>query len=120
MRPRILVVDDEPSIRTVLKAHLAREGHDVSTATDGAEAVSALTATPYDLVISDLKMPGMSGLELLAWCTREQPGLPVVLITAHGTVDTAVEALKLGAQDFITKPFDLDELKQAVEKALRV
>ncbi len=120
MRPRILVVDDEPSIRTVLKAHLSREGHDVSTASDGAEAVSALTGAPFDLVISDLKMPGMSGLELLAWCTREQPGLPVVLITAHGTVDTAVEALKLGAQDFITKPFDLDELKQAVDKALRV
>jgi two-component system, NtrC family, response regulator AtoC len=120
MRPRILVVDDEPSIRTVLKAHLSREGHDVSTASDGAEAVSALTGAPFDLVISDLKMPGMSGLELLAWCTREQPGLPVVLITAHGTVDTAVEALKLGAQDFITKPFDLDELKQSVDKALRV
>ena len=62
----------------------------------------------------------MSGLELLAWCTREQPGLPIILITAHGTVDAAVEALKLGAQDFITKPFDLDELKQAVDKALRV
>ncbi len=120
MRPRILVVDDEPSIRTVLKAHLSREGHDVSTASDGAEAVSALTGAPFDLVISDLKMPGMSGLELLAWCTREQPGLPVVLITAHGTVDTAVEALKLGAQDFITKPFDLEELRLAVEKALRV
>ena len=120
MRTRILVVDDEPSIRTVLKAHLARDGHEVATAADGAEAVGALTQAPFDLVISDLRMPGMSGLELLAWCTREQPGLPIILITAHGTVDAAVEALKLGAQDFITKPFDLDELKQAVDKALRV
>ncbi len=120
MRARILVVDDEPSIRTVLKAHLARDGHDVAAAADGAEAVGALTQAPFDLVISDLRMPGMSGLELLSWCTREQPGLPVILITAHGTVDAAVEALKLGAQDFITKPFDLDELKQAVDKALRV
>ena len=120
MRSRILVVDDEPSIRTVLKAHLSRDGYDVAIASDGAEAVSALTANPFDLVISDLKMPGMSGLELLAWCIREQPGLPVVLITAHGTVDTAVEALKLGAQDFITKPFDLEELRLAVIKALRV
>ena len=120
MRSRILVVDDEPSIRAVLKAHLSRDGYDVAIASDGAEAVSALTANPFDLVISDLKMPGMSGLELLAWCFREQPGLPVVLITAHGTVDTAVEALKLGAQDFITKPFDLEELRLAVMKALRV
>jgi DNA-binding NtrC family response regulator len=120
MRSRILVVDDEPSIRTVLKAHLSRDGYDVAIASDGAEAVSALTASPFDLVISDLKMPGMSGLELLAWCIREQPGLPVVLITAHGTVDTAVEALKLGAQDFITKPFDLEELRLTVIKALRV
>ncbi len=120
MRARILVVDDEPSIRTVLKAHLTRDGYEVVTATDGAEAVGALGQAPFDLVLSDLKMPGMSGLELLAWVTREQPGLPVILITAHGTVDTAVEALKLGAQDFITKPFDLDELKQAVEKALLV
>lgn len=120
MRARVLVVDDEPSIRTVLKAHLSRDGHEVATATDGADAVGMLGASPYDLVISDLKMPGLSGLELLAWCIREQPGLPVILITAHGTVDTAVEALKLGAQDFITKPFDLDELKQAVDKALRV
>ncbi|GDX82321.1 acetoacetate metabolism regulatory protein AtoC [Deltaproteobacteria bacterium] len=120
MRARILVVDDEPSIRTVLRAHLARDGHDVAAAADGAEAVGALTQAPFDLVISDLRMPGMSGLELLSWCTREQPGLPVILITAHGTVDAAVEALKLGAQDFITKPFDLDKLKQAVDKALRV
>ena len=120
MRARVLVVDDEPSIRTVLKAHLTRDGFDVAVASDGAEAVAALGATPYDLVISDLKMPGMSGLELLAWCIREQPGLPVILITAHGTIDAAVEALKLGAQDFITKPFDLDELKHSVEKALRV
>ena len=120
MRSRILVVDDEPSIRTVLKAHLSRDGHDVSVAADGNEAVHLLSTAPVDLVISDLKMPGMDGLELLAHCVREQPGLPVILITAHGTVDTAVEALKLGAQDFITKPFDLEELRQAVQKGLGV
>ena len=120
MRARILVVDDEPSIRTVLKAHLSRDGHEVLVAPGGAEAVGTLSTEPVDLVISDLKMPGMDGMELLAWCAREQPGLPVIVITAHGTIDTAVEALKLGAQDFISKPFDLDELRQAVTKALGV
>ncbi len=119
MRTRVLVVDDEPSIRKVLQAQLVRDGLDVDTAADGAEAITALGETPYDLVISDLKMPAVGGLELLAHVRQQFPGLPVILITAHGTVDSAVEALKLGAHDYITKPFDADELHAAVEKALR-
>jgi len=116
----VLVVDDEPSIRKVLQAHLQREGYEVETASDGAAALGLLDSTPCDLVISDLKMPGVGGLELLAYAVSNHPGLPVILITAHGTVDSAVEALKLGAHDYITKPFDLDEIRVAVEKALRV
>ncbi len=119
MRARILVVDDEPSIRKVLSAHLAREGHEVETAVDGADAIARLGDAPWDLVITDLKMPGVGGLELLAHVRSNHPGLPVILVTAHGTVDAAVEALKLGAQDFITKPFDLAEVHGAVEKAVR-
>ncbi len=119
MRSRILVVDDEPSIRKVLQAHLARDGHAVETATDGAEAIGRLEAEPFDLVITDLKMPGVGGLEVLAHVRQNQPGLPLIVITAHGTVDSAVEALKLGAFDYITKPFDLAELRAAVDKALR-
>ncbi len=120
MRSRVLVVDDEPSIRKVLQAHLTRDGHAVELAADGAEAIDLLGREPFDLVISDLKMPGIGGLELLAHVRQTLPGLPLIVITAHGTVDSAVEALKLGAHDYITKPFDHTELRAAVEKALRV
>ncbi|MFN7142198.1 MAG: sigma-54-dependent transcriptional regulator, partial [Myxococcota bacterium] len=120
MRSRVLVVDDEPSIRKVLQAHLGRDGHAVETAGDGAEAIDRLAGEPFDLVITDLKMPGVGGLELLAHVRQNLPGLPLIVITAHGTVDSAVEALKLGAHDYITKPFDHAELRAAVDKALRV
>ncbi|MDP6932143.1 MAG: sigma-54 dependent transcriptional regulator, partial [Myxococcota bacterium] len=119
MRKRILIVDDEPSIRKVLQAHLARDGYDVSTAENGGDAISQLHSDAFDLVVSDLKMPGIDGMELLAYCCSHFPGMPVILITAHGTVDSAVEALKLGAHDYVTKPFDRDELRMVIEKALR-
>jgi DNA-binding NtrC family response regulator len=118
MAKRILIVDDEPSIRMVLSAHLRRFGHDVETAADGAVAVARLQEEPFHLVVSDLKMPNLDGMELLAWCTEHQPGLPVILITAHGTVDSAVAALKQGAFDYVTKPFDQDELHGLITKGL--
>ncbi|MFT5685221.1 MAG: two-component system response regulator AtoC [Myxococcota bacterium] len=115
----ILVVDDEPSIRKVLAAQLKRVGYGVTAAANGAEAVSLLSERPFDLVISDLQMPGIDGMALLAHCRASLPALPVILITAHGTVDTAVEAIKLGAHDYITKPFDQHELLAIITKALR-
>ncbi|MCB9779178.1 MAG: sigma-54-dependent Fis family transcriptional regulator [Alphaproteobacteria bacterium] len=116
---RLLVVDDEASIRKVLQAMLTREGHLADTAESGQDAVAKLEEEAYDLVVTDLKMPGMGGMELLSWCGRTLPGLPVIVITAHGTVDTAVEALKLGAYDYITKPFEQEELRMVIAKALR-
>lgn len=118
MSRQILIVDDEPSIRKVLSAQLKRLGHEVATAEDGMRAVELLSEQVFHLVISDLRMPRLDGMELLQWCIEHQPGLPVILITAHGTIDTAVEALKLGACDYITKPFDRDELQAAIHKAL--
>ena len=118
MQKRILIVDDEPSIRKVLKAHLGRAGYDVETAADGQQAVERIGAVDYHLVVTDLKMPNLDGMALLAWCTEHAPGLPVIVITAHGTVDSAVEAIKLGAHDYITKPFDHDELRNIIAKAL--
>jgi DNA-binding NtrC family response regulator len=115
----ILVVDDEPSIRKVLAAQLRRVGYGVTMVANGSEAIDLLGEQPFDLVISDLKMPGVDGMALLEHCRATLPALPFILITAHGTVDTAVEAIKLGAHDYITKPFDQHELQSVITKALR-
>ena len=119
MPKRILIVDDEPSIRMVLRAHLKRSGYQVTAAENGAEAISLLRQENFHLVVSDLKMPVVGGMEVLAHCKDTYPGLPVILITAHGTVDSAVQAIKKGAQDYVTKPFDADELMPIIDKALR-
>lgn len=115
---RILIVDDESSIRKVLSAQLRMLGHDVLAACDGTEAVELLAVHPVQLVVSDLRMPGMDGMDLLSWVTSNLPGVPVILVTAHGTVDSAVEALKRGAFDYLTKPFDHVDLSATVTKAL--
>jgi two-component system response regulator AtoC len=118
-RKQILVVDDEANLRKVLVAQLSSEGYDIHTANDGAEAKELLAEHHIDLVITDLRMPKVDGMELLRHALADDADRPVVMITAHGTVDTAVEALKLGAFDYITKPFDKTELRQIVQKALR-
>jgi two-component system response regulator AtoC len=117
-REQILVVDDEPNLRRVLSAQLARDGYDVHTAEDGEQALAILGEHHVDLVITDLRMPKVDGMELLRRALAMDPELPVVMITAHGTVDNAVEALKTGAFDYITKPFDQSEVRVIVKKAL--
>jgi DNA-binding NtrC family response regulator len=118
-RKQILVVDDEPNLRRVLSAQLARDGYDVHTAEDGEGALALLGDNHIDLVITDLRMPKMDGMELLRRAVALDADLPVVMITAHGTVDNAVEALKTGAFDYITKPFDQFEVRTIVKKALK-
>jgi DNA-binding NtrC family response regulator len=115
---RILVVDDQDMIRDSLAATLAREGHEIVAATDGPAAVARLGTTRFDLLISDLRMPRMTGLELLAEARRLRPDMPVVLMTAFAAVNTAVEAMKLGAYDYIQKPFDGEEIKLLVDRTL--
>jgi two-component system response regulator AtoC len=118
-RKQVLIVDDEPNLRKILSAQLTRDGYDVLTAEDGEQGLQHLRDHHIDLVITDLKMPKVDGMTLLKKALEEEPELPVVLVTAHGTIDTAVEALKSGAFDFVTKPFDKDEVRQIVAKALR-
>lgn len=117
---KILIVDDEANLRKVLRTLLAQDGHQPHAVADGFAALDFLKHHELDLVITDLKMPQMTGLELLHQVQKLRPGLPVILITAHGTVDTAVSALKNGAFDYITKPFEREELKIAVRKAARI
>jgi two-component system, NtrC family, response regulator AtoC len=118
-RKQVLIVDDEPNLRKILAAQLSRDGYDVLTAEDGERGLALLREHHIDLVITDLKMPRVDGMTLLKRALEEEPELPVVMITAHGTIDTAVEALKRGAFDFVTKPFDKDEVRQIVAKALK-
>ena len=118
-KKQVLIVDDEPNLRKILAAQLSRDGYDVMTAEDGEQGLEMLREHHIDLVVTDLKMPKVDGMTLLREALREDPDLPVVMITAHGTVDTAVEALKTGAFDYLTKPFDKDEVRQIVAKALK-
>jgi two-component system, NtrC family, response regulator HydG len=118
MRPRVLVVDDDAAIRYTLKEILESEGMEVQVAEDGAQALERLDADPFQLVISDLRMPRVDGVELLRK-VRARPLPPkVIVITAHGSEKQAVEAMKLGASDYFRKPFELDELLAVVRRAV--
>ncbi len=116
----ILVVDDEKNYLLVLKELLVEEGYEVLTAQSGADALAILNETELDLVVTDMKMPGMSGLELLEKSKQRDPQLPVVMMTAFGTVEKAVEAMKKGAFDYISKPFDNEILKKTIATALNM
>ncbi|MCX7635733.1 MAG: sigma-54 dependent transcriptional regulator [Syntrophales bacterium] len=116
---KILVVDDELNMRLVLSAMLKREGYEVKAAADGLEAWDIIRQGDIDVVVTDLKMPHLDGMALLEKIMTGYPDIPVIIITAFGTVATAVDAIKKGAFDFITKPFEQDELKNVITKAVR-
>ena len=116
--PRILVVDDESANRVTLERILKREGWEVLQAAEGRSALDLLRSEGVDVVVTDLKMPGMSGLELLRASKSLVPDVEVLLMTAYGTVETAVDAIKEGAYDFVTKPLRRMELVRTIRKAL--
>jgi DNA-binding NtrC family response regulator len=117
-KPRILVVDDEAVIRDSLEGWFTEDGYVVGLAEDAKAALARIRDASWDLVLLDIKMPGMDGLELQRRITEVAPGLLVIMMTAYATVDSAVQALKAGAYDYVTKPFDPDELAHMVRKAL--
>ena len=115
---RILVVDDEESMRQLLEIALGKDGHRITLADSGKAATKLIDENSFDLVISDIKMPDMSGVEVLRHVKETEPGTPVIMVTAYASAETAVEALRLGAYDYLTKPFKVDELKANIRNAL--
>ncbi len=115
---RLLVVDDERSMRELLSIVLRREGYDVTLAENGRRAVELLERGRFDLLVSDIKMPDMTGVDVLRAAKRIDPDILGIMITAFASADTAIEAMRLGAHDYLSKPFDVDELKMKVRNAL--
>jgi DNA-binding NtrC family response regulator len=116
---RVCVVDDQELMRDSLAETLSREDHEVDAFARPAEALDRIKRTHYDAIVSDLKMPGMDGVSLLRALRQAGVDAPVILMTAYGTVQSAVEAMKLGAYDYITKPFEAEELSMLVDRAVQ-
>ncbi len=120
MSKRVLIADDEKNMRWVLGESLTQAGYEIVEAADGKEALAAIKEAAPDLMVLDHKMPRPDGMEVLRKLRAEGHTFPVIMLTAHGNVATAVEAMKAGATEYVTKPFDLEELKLAIEKAIRI
>ena len=117
-RPRVLVVDDESSMRELLSKTLALAEYDVDTAPDGRSALERLRLYPYDLLIADLRMPGIDGLHVIREARRMKAALPVIIITGYSTEDAAIEAVNLGVSAYLTKPFRLPQVLAAAARAM--
>ncbi len=115
---RILVVDDEDALRTVLSAELEGEGYRVASAGDGAEAINILRGQTFDLILLDIKMPNVDGFEVLKFVKESQPATKVIMLTGFADLKNAIESKKLGAEDFVSKPYDLVDLLTTVERVL--
>jgi two-component system response regulator HydG len=120
MKPKILVVDDERSHRQMIEAVLSAEGYEIAQADNGQAAIDAVAEKFYDLAIMDIRMPELGGIEALKKIKAISPGIPIIIMTAYASVGTAVDALKSGASDYLTKPLDIEELKILVVKTLRI
>ena len=118
LKPRILLVDDDTTALDLMCDILSEKGYDVDISSSVNEAIEKLKSQHYHALITDLKMPGKSGIKLLEYMVSTYPDIPVIMLTAYGTVQTAVEALKKGAFDYIAKPVQLEELAMALDKAI--
>ena len=118
MKKKVLIIDDEKNIRLTLSESLETVNYEVDTAVDGEHGINKYNEFKYDVVLLDMKMPGIDGMEVLRRIKYQNPFQNVIMITAHGTIETAVEAMKLGAIDYIRKPFTLDEIRSIVKHVL--
>lgn len=114
---KILIAEDDSLVREAVRQLLAREGYCVGTAPDGLEAIKILTMDEVDLVVTDVRMPGAGGMDVLRHARRVAPDTAVIIMTAYGTLETALEAMRQGAFDYLTKPFQIEQMTFAVEKA---
>ncbi|MBQ9627317.1 MAG: sigma-54-dependent Fis family transcriptional regulator, partial [Treponema sp.] len=119
MKFTILVIDDEKNIREGLGAAFELEGYEVRLASGGQEGLDQIARGDIDLVVTDLRMDGISGEEVLRRVTTQNPGIPVIVLTGHGSIDAAVDAMRNGAYDFLTKPLNLDQLLMIAKRALQ-
>ncbi len=117
-KSRILVVDDEEALRTVLSTELTSEGYEVSTAADGGEAIDLVKDNNYDLVLLDIKMPNVDGFEVLKYVKENKPDMKVIMLTGFADLKNAIESKRLGAEDFVSKPYDLVDLLTTIERVL--
>ncbi|TQK54229.1 two-component system NtrC family response regulator/two-component system response regulator AtoC [Brevibacillus sp. AG162] len=115
---RILIVDDEADFRHLLTSRLKRKGYTTLEASDGISAQQLVTSETIHVILLDLKMPGMDGLSFLQWCKESSPAIQIIVVTGHGTIETAIEAMKRGAYDYLTKPYNLNELEVLISKAV--
>jgi DNA-binding NtrC family response regulator len=118
MMKRVLVVDDEPEVTFALQAYFLGEGYEMLTALDGLQAMRYIRERPMDLVLLDMKMPGVNGLEVLKFLHAHSPPTKVIVVTAYGSLENAVQAMREGASDFITKPYDPAHLEVVIDRAL--
>src|SRR6201984_810111 len=117
-KPSILVVEDEVKMRRLIELELAAQGFRAQTVADAETALKLVNANQFDLIVTDLKLPGMSGIEFLQTVKRANAAIPIIIMTAFGTVESAVEAMKIGASDYVLKPFSLAELVLVIRKEL--
>ena len=120
MKPKILIVDDEKNMRWAISRALEKEGYEIHEASNGQEGIETFERHRPDVILLDLKMPVMDGMETLKKIRETNTTTPILMLTAHGTMETAIEAMKLGAMDYLSKPFDVEELKVQIRKALHV
>ncbi len=118
VKNKILVVDDEEALRTVLSSELEGEGYQVNTAADGDEAIKIIGAQQFHLILLDIKMPNVDGFEVLKFVKQHQPSTKVIMLTGFADLKNAIESKKLGAEDFVSKPYDLVDLLTTVERVL--